>query len=73
MASRKESNPSRAFRSKEREEGERDMLEELYYEYAGCELDYEDAYDKDIRFIDALIEAIGYQDAKSVLRELKED
>lgn len=50
------------------------MKEQLYYEFCDMDcMDYSEQYEADIAFIGALIEAIGTDGARAVLREMKED
>lgn len=49
------------------------MKEQLYYEMMDFDvMDYADTYEQDIQFIDALIEAVGVDTARAVLREMVE-
>lgn len=49
------------------------MKEQLYYEMMDFDvMDYEDTYEQDIQFIEALVEAVGVDTARAVLREMVE-
>lgn len=49
------------------------MKEQLYYEMMDFDvMDYEDTYEQDLQFIEALIEAVGVDTARAVLREMVE-
>ena len=49
------------------------MKEQLYYEMMDFDvMDYEDTYERDIQFIEALVEAVGIDTARAVLREMVE-
>ena len=49
------------------------MAEKLYFEMVDMDyMDYEDTYERDIQFIEALVEAVGIDTARAVLREMVE-
>ena len=49
------------------------MAEELYFEMVDMDfMDYAEDYERDIAFIGALVEAIGKDDARAVLRDMRE-
>ena len=49
------------------------MAHDLYYEFMDMDnMDYAETYEQDIAFIEALVEAIGYNATRNVLKEMTE-